>query len=139
MSFFYNGMPFDNSHCRLLGFLEKWIMYSERTALAVIAINTTNVIKFPGEQVSLKILLVFPWLITFIYLIPITFELTDMARFEYNPSLGQCTVSNPETLLLLEILGSYIPFMLMVLSYTRIHRAVCRRQGNLTAQDSFAR
>ena len=140
LSFFYNGMPFDAFYCRILGFLQKWIMYGERTALAVIAINTTNVLKFPGEQVSLKILLIFPWLITFIYLAPITFELLpNKARFEYNPTLGECTVSNRETLLLLEILGSYLPFILMIFSYTRIHRNICRSQRNLAAKDSFVR
>ena len=55
-AYFYNGLPFTETHCKLLGFTSLWIMYGERLALAVIALNATNFLKdnpfFPNSRYS---------------------------------------------------------------------------------------
>lgn len=54
LGYFYNGLPFIPEHCKILGFLTLSIMYGERMALAIIALNATNFLKnnpfFPNSR-----------------------------------------------------------------------------------------
>ena len=43
--YFYNGLPFTETHCAWLGFITLWMMYGERVALAIIALNATNFLR----------------------------------------------------------------------------------------------
>ena len=54
LGYFYNGLPFSLIHCKVLGFLTLAIMYGERMALAIIALNATNILRnkafFPNSR-----------------------------------------------------------------------------------------
>ena len=45
VGYFYHGLPFTLEHCKILGFTTLFIMYGERMALAIIALNATNLMK----------------------------------------------------------------------------------------------
>ena len=143
ISYFYNGMPFSQSHCSVLGFLQKWIMYGERIALAIIAVNATNVLSpiLRGRNyctLSQEIKLLLPWILTLPFIIPPLF-LHEYVRFEYDPNMGECTISSKEVDIVMELFGTYLPFFAMILSYTRIHHLVCSRQRYLSDEDPYAR
>ena len=142
VGYFYNGMPFSQSHCKYIGFLQKWIIYGERITLAIIAVNATNVLRpIRGGsycRLSQEIKLLLPWILTLPFIIPPLF-LPGIVRFEYNPDIGECTISSKEVDILLELLGTYLPFFAMILSYTRIHHFVCSRQRYLSDEDPYAR
>ena len=61
VGYFYNGLPFNPTHCKFLGFVTLFIMYGERMALAIIALNATNFLKnipdqfFPNLRYNLKV------------------------------------------------------------------------------------
>ena len=142
VSYFYNGMPFSQNHCKALGFLQKWIMYGERIALAIIAVNATNVLNpIRGRnncKLSQEIKLLLPWILTLPFIIPSLF-LPEYVRFEYDPNMGECTISSKEVDIVMELFGTYLPFFAMILSYTRIHHFVCSRQRYLSDEDPYAR
>ena len=54
VGYFYNGLPFTPVHCKILGFVTLFLMYGERMALAIIALNATNFLKnnpfFPNSR-----------------------------------------------------------------------------------------
>lgn len=63
-----------------------------------------------------KILL--PWLLVVLYMLPPLLELhTFFGKFAYNPDIGFCIISSPQWNLIMEVLGTHIPFVIMVFSY----------------------
>ena len=117
-------------------------MYGERIALAIIAVNATNVLSPIRGRIyctlSQEIKLLLPWILTLPSIIPPLF-LPEYVRFEYDPNMGECTISSKEVDIVMELFGTYLPFFAMILSYTRIHHLVCSRQRYLSDEDPYAR
>ena len=141
-AYFSNMMPFSRVHCQLLGFTEKLIMYGQRAALAMIAINATNILQLqPGETgslVSREAKLVVPWALGLLYTLPIVTEMLPSVRMEYHVQLGQCTISNIEAAIIVEILGTYLPFIIIVWSYWKSQERACARSRYLSDVDTTA-
>ena len=81
-AYFSNMMPFSRVHCQLLGFTEKLIMYGQRAALAMIAINATNILHFVDNesQVRREGKLLVPWALGLLYTLPIVTEMMPQVR-----------------------------------------------------------
>ena len=139
-AYFFNMMPFTPIHCQLLGFTEKLIMYGQRAALAMIAINATNILNQvdDGSLVSREAKLLVPWILGLLYTIPIVTEMMPSVRMEYHVELGQCTISNIEAAIIIEILGTYLPFIIIVWSYWKSQEMACARSRNISDVDAHA-
>ena len=140
MAYFSNMMPFSRVHCQLLGFTEKLIMYGQRAALAMIAINATNILQ-PGDNgalVTREAKLLVPWALGLLYTLPIVTEMRPSVRMEYHVELGQCTISNIEAAIIIEILGTYLPFLIIVWSYLKSQEMACARSRYLSDVDATA-
>lgn len=139
-AYFSNMMPFSRVHCQLLGFTEKLIMYGQRAALAMIAINATNILQ-PGDTgalVTREAKLLVPWALGLLYTLPIVTEMLPSVRMEYHVQLGQCTISNIEAAIIIEILGTYLPFLIIVWSYWKSQEMACSRSRYLSDVDATA-
>lgn len=139
-AYFSNMMPFSRVHCQLLGFTEKLIMYGQRAALAMIAINATNILHFVDNesQVRREGKLLVPWALGLLYTLPIVTEMMPQVRMEYHVQLGQCTISNIEAAIIIEILGTYLPFVIIVWSYWKSQERACARSRYLSDVDATA-
>ena len=139
-AYFSNMMPFSRVHCQLLGFTEKLIMYGQRAALAMIAINATNILQLvdSGSLVMREAKLVVPWALGLLYTLPIVTEMLPSVRMEYSVELGQCTISNIEAAIILEILGTYLPFIIIVWSYWKSQESACARSRYISDVDATA-
>ena len=57
---------------------------------------------------------------------------------EYHVQLGQCTISNIEAAIIIEILGTYLPFVIIVWSYWKSQERACARSRYLSDVDATA-
>ena len=141
--YFYEDMTLTEAHCKTLGFVEKWLMYGERAALAVMALSATSVLNshLGSTVVAREAKLLLPWVLAMFYILPTFLGLfpSVFGQMVYSPTLGQCTISSMEVIIVMEILGTYLPFAVMVLSYWKIHQTVCTRQRYLSDHDENAR
>ena len=164
VGYFYNGLPFSPRHCKILGFVTLFIMYGERMALAIIALNATNLIHnsfFPNSRynpsqtrISIRnclnivlfrinydfipnpVKLILPWLM-FVLLLGTILELEEQfGKFGYVPNTGQCTIITPKVFPVLELLGTYIPFLVIVFCYTKLFAPACSRSEELEKDES---
>lgn len=116
-------------------------MYGERVALAVIAVNATNALNIVSRRscrMSQELKLIAPWILTLFYVLPMLI-MPDFAGFEYDPDVGECTISSREIVIAQEVVGTYLPFLAMVSSYCQVHRMVCTRQRYISDNDNFSR
>ena len=74
--------------------------------------------------------LMLPWLM-FVMLLGTILELDQVfGKFGYVPTTGQCTIITPKVFPVLELLGTYIPFMVIILCYSRLFKVYCVCTGN---------
>ena len=74
----------------------------------------------------------FPWIFSLTIMLPTFLELTPtFGTFGYNPTTGECNIINGKVFSVIEILGTYIPFICMVMSYAWIASTVWKRQAFL--------
>ena len=75
--------------------------------------------------------ILFPWIFSLFILLPTYFELESFGNFGYNPTSGECNIVNPKIFSVLEVIGTYVPFLLMAVSYSWIAAKVWKRQAFL--------
>ena len=82
--------------------------------------------------------LILPWL-TFLLLLGTILELDEMfGKFGYDPGKGQCTIITPRVIPVLELLGTYLPFIVMILCYSKgkVHLIlVCSVSSSISLMD----
>ena len=134
--FFYNRMPFDQNICKFLGYFQTWIMYGERASLAIIAINSSIALNWDtstsGYYKMINIMI--PWTLPVFYLALLllpTLPLDQTVGFVYNPDHGECTLSSKKLILVLDILGTYIPFIIIVSFYFGLHHMLCFKRNKM--------
>ena len=76
--------------------------------------------------------MIFPWVFGLLIILPTYLELSPVfGTFGYIPSSGECNIVNPKVFSVLEVFGTYVPFVMMVSSYAWIDSKVWKRQSNL--------
>ena len=82
--------------------------------------------------------LLLPWLMFVLLLGPIL-ELDQFGKFGYVPTTGQCTIITPKVFPILELVGTYIPFMVIVLCYSQLFKVycVCSRSEMLERDENY--
>ena len=107
------------------------------------ALSATSVLNshLGSTMVAREAKLLLPWVLAMFYILPTFLGLfpSVFGQMVYSPTLGQCTISSVEVIIVMEILGTYLPFAVMVLSYWKIHQTVCTRQRYLSDHDENAR
>ena len=86
-----------------------------------------------------SIKLILPWLM-FVLLLGTILEVDDkFGKFGYVPTTGQCTIITPEVFPILELLGTYIPFLIIIICYSKFLKVycVCSRSEMLERDENF--
>ena len=69
--------------------------------------------------------LLLPWFM-FVLLLGTILELEDQfGKFGYVPSTGQCTIITPQVFPILELIGTWIPFLVIILCYSKLFKVYC--------------
>ena len=80
--------------------------------------------------------LLLPWLM-FVLLLGTILELDHFGKFGYVPTTGQCTIITPKVFTILEMVGTYIPFMVITLCYTKLFKVYCSRSQMLERDENY--
>ena len=89
-------------------------------------ITIISLSRLKNKRLSLLAGLLLPWLLSFSIPLLAATEVSEdtFGKFGYDPLRGQCSVTSMRVYNVMEILGTYLPFTVMVLAYTRINTAV---------------
>ena len=69
-------------------------------------------------------------------MLPTFLELSPtFGTFGYNPTTGECNIINDKVFSVIEILGTYIPFIIMAVSYAWYASTVWKNQAFLRNAD----
>ena len=83
-------------------------------------------------MLSIASKILFPWIFPLLILLPTYLRLAPtFGTFGYNPTSGECNIVNPKVVSVLEVIGTYVPFVLMAVSYSWIGATVWKRQAVL--------
>ena len=82
--------------------------------------------------------LILPWMM-FVLLLGTILEIDQFGKFGYVPTTGQCTIVTPKTRTILELFGTYIPFLVIILCYSKSFQlyCVCSRSEVLDEDENF--
>ena len=86
--------------------------------------------------------LILPWMMFVLLLgtfLGTILEIDQFGKFGYVPTTGQCTIITPKTRTILELLGTYIPFLVIIICYSKTFQVncVCSRNEELEKDENF--